>query len=91
MDNKTNIYIEFDAYINEPQNVLYKIDDKKIRSIYMRTFTSNNGPGIFSGGKAIPFIKSLFDKNEIIFQFRSYRDPSLEFVFDISGLDARQL
>ena len=86
MDNKTNIYITFDTYINEDQSVRYKIDDDKIKSVYMRPFTSNDGLGIFNGNKAIPFIKNLFDRNKIIFQFKSYRNPSLEFVFNVSGL-----
>ena len=86
MDNKTNLFIRFEDYINEDQNVRYKTDNDSIKSVWMRAFKTNDGVGIFSGRKAIPFIKKLADKKQLIVRFKSYSNASLEFIFDISGL-----
>lgn len=47
-----------------------------------------DGIGIYSGGPAIPFIQSMFDKDELVMSYAHYSSLA-EFKFDISGLRNR--
>lgn len=89
MQNKTNAFVLFNTYTSDDQTVRYRFDEESVKSIWMETMTGGEGIGVWSGGRAIPFIKDIFGKNELIIGYSSYSNNNLEFTFDVSGLRAR--
>lgn len=88
MENRTNFLIGFDRYTTENQSVKYKIDDGNVETQWMETVRGGDGIGIWSGSKAIPFIRKILDKESVVISYRTYTGP-VEFLFDISGLRER--
>lgn len=89
MQNSTNLFITFNAYTSDDQQVRYRIDDRAVASIYMETMRGGDGIGVWSGGRAIPFVRELFGANTLIVEYSSYEHSGLEFEFDVSGLRQR--
>lgn len=89
MKNSTNAFVAFNSYTSDNQTARYRFDDEKVRSIWMETMNGGDGIGLWSGGRAIPFIKSMFGKEKLVVGYNSYSSNNLEFTFDISGLRAR--
>ena len=89
MGNKTNLFITFNDFTTDNQNVRYKIDDNPVRKVWMVHMQGGKGIGIWSGGAAIPFIRKLLDAETMVVAYKSYSNLNLEFDFDISGLRAR--
>lgn len=88
MQNKTNLLIGFDRYTTDNQNVKYKLDDGPVQKQWMATMSGGDGIGIWSGSRAIPFIKRMFSKDSLVISYNTYTGP-VEFSFDISGLKER--
>lgn len=86
MQNRTNAFITFESYTSRNQQVRYKLDDKPIQSVWMETMDGGRGIGLWSGNRAIPFVRELFGASELVMAYASYSDRNLEFTFDISGL-----
>ncbi|RUS58950.1 hypothetical protein EGN72_18790 [Pseudorhodobacter sp. E13] len=89
MNNSTNLFITFNNYTPDNQNVRYKLDDSPVRKVWMVHMQGGEGIGIWSGNSAIPFIKKMFDAEDMVVAYESYSNSNLEFSFDISGLRAR--
>lgn len=88
MENRTNAFISFDRFTTDDQNVKYRIDKKPVTKIWMEAMRGGEGIGIWSGGKAIPFVKKLFGHEKLAISYDTYTGP-VEFVFDVSGLKNR--
>jgi type VI secretion system protein VasI len=88
MENKTNVLINFDRYTTENQNVRYRFDDQSVQKQWMETMRGGDGIGIWSGSRAIPFVKKMFGKERMVTAYNTYSGP-VEFTFDISGVQAR--
>lgn len=88
MENSTNLFIGFDRYTTDDQNVKYKLDEGSIRKQWMETMRGGDGIGVWSGSRAIPFIKKMLGKDKMVVAYNTYTGP-VEFVFDISGLSQR--
>lgn len=88
MENKTNVVIGFDLYTTDNQNVKYKFDDGAVQKQWMEVMRGGDGVGIWSGARAIPFIRKMFDKQKMVVAYKTY-SRSVEFTFDISGLRSR--
>lgn len=89
MNNSTNFFVTFNDYTPDNQNVRYKLDDSSVKEVWMVHMQGGEGIGIWSGGSAIPFIKKMFDAEELVVAYKSYGNLKLEFTFEISGLRAR--
>lgn len=89
MGNKTNVLVDFNSYTTDAQNVRYKFDDGKLQKVWMETIRGGDGVGIWSGRRAIPFIRQMFDKDAMVLAYKSYSNENLEFSFDVSGLRQR--
>lgn len=85
MENSTNLLIGFNRYTSDNQNVQFKLDDGPIQDQWMETMRGGEGIGIWSGSRAIPFIKGMFDKEALVLSYDTYEGP-VEFTFNISGL-----
>lgn len=88
MDNKTNVLIGFDRYTTDDQNVRFKFDDGSVQKQWMATMRGGDGIGIWSGSRAIPFIKKMYGKDRMVIAYETYSGP-VEFSFNISGVRAR--
>lgn len=88
MENKTNVLISFDRYTTDNQNVRYKFDDESVQKQWMETIRGGDGIGIWSGSRAIPFIKKMYGKERMVVAYNTYSGP-VEFTFNISGVRAR--
>ncbi len=88
MQNKTNVLIGFDRYTTDNQNVRYKFDDEAVKKQWMEASRGGDGIGIWSGARAIPFIRQMFGKKRMVIAYNTYSGP-VEFTFDISGVRAR--
>ncbi|WP_185968474.1 type VI secretion system-associated protein TagO [Paracoccus sp. M683] len=89
MKNSTNAFISFDSYTSDSRSVKYRLDDEPIRTIWMEPVNGGDGIGIWSGARAIPFIKDLLDRQKLAVAYESYSNANLEFTFDVSGLRAK--
>lgn len=89
MKNSTNSFITFNSYTTDDQSVKYRVDDGPMQKVWMETMNGGDGIGIWSGARAIPFIKGLLDKEKLVVAYESYSNANLEFTFDISGLRNR--
>lgn len=88
MENKTNLLIAFDRYTSDNQNMRYKLDDGPIQTQWVEVMRGGDGIGIWSGSRAIPFVKKMFDKTRMVIAYNTYSGP-VEFSFNISGLRSR--
>lgn len=88
MDNRTNVLIGFDRYTTDDQTVRYKYDDEPIQTQWMEIMRGGDGIGIWSGNRAIPFIRGMIGKGELVLAYSTYQSK-VEFTFDVSGLDQR--
>lgn len=88
MENRTNLLIGFERYTTDDQSVKFRLDDGPIQKQWMEIMRGGDGIGIWSGSRAIPFIKSMFGKETMVIAYDTYTGP-VEFTFDISGLRER--
>lgn len=88
MENRTNLLIGFERYTTDNQSVKFRLDDGSIQTQWMETMRGGDGIGIWSGSRAIPFIKNMFGKETMVIAYNTYTGP-VEFTFDISGLRER--
>jgi len=88
MENTTNIFVTFERYTSDNQNVRYRIDQQPVQTKWMQTMRGGDGIGLWSGSSAIPFVRKLFNHNDFVVSYDTYTGP-VEFEFDISGLRDR--
>lgn len=72
---------------NDYGKIDYRVDDKPAKSVSMQESTSNKALGLWSGRKAIPFIKQMLGGKHMIVKFTPYGDNPVTAEFDISGID----
>jgi len=88
MENATNVLILFSRYTSDDQNVQYRMDDEALKKQWMEPLRGGEGIGIWSGSRAIPFIKGIVGKSTLILSYDTYEGP-VEFSFNVSGLSER--
>jgi len=91
-ENSTAIYISTQCHLtssryNDYGSVDVRIDDARSRKIPMDSSTSNDSLGLWSGGRAIPFIKTMLGGDIMLVRFTPYGESPVTARFQISGLD----
>lgn len=91
-ENTTAIYISTQCHLtssryNDYGKVEVRIDDAPSRIISMDSSTSNDSLGLWSGGQAIPLIKSMIGKDIMLTRFTPYGESPVTARFQISGLE----
>lgn len=88
MKDRTNVLIGFRRYTTDNQNVMYRLDDEGVGKHWMEVMRGGDGIGIWSGTRAIPFIRKMLEKERLVVGYETYTGP-VEFTFDISGIENR--
>lgn len=65
----------------------YRIDDNPADYRSMEESSDNKALGLWSGGRSIPFIKSLFGGETIFMRASPFNESPVEMTFNISGLE----
>ncbi|MHC5655989.1 type VI secretion system-associated protein TagO [Stappia sp. ICDLI1TA098] len=68
-------------------DVTYRIDQEPARTIGMRESTNNRSLGLWNGRQAIPVIKQMIGKNQVIMKMTPYGNNPIIATFQISGLE----
>ena len=68
--------------------VEYRIDDAPMRKRNFSESTDNSTLGLWSGSRAIPFIKELLGHDHMIVRITPFNESPKTMTFTISGLDA---
>lgn len=91
MENSTSVFIwmndNFLADIQGYGRVEFRIDDRSADAVSMEVSTDNKALGLWSGGRAIPFIQSLFGGETIVFRVTPFNESPIEFSVPIGGLE----
>lgn len=86
-ENTTAAFVNYDHFLGSDDiRVEYRID--KLPSIKDTWFISSdhNAAGLWRGMSAIPFIRRLVDKNQLVIRLTPYSQSPAVVSFDISGL-----
>lgn len=91
MENTTALYISTACHLtssdyNDYGHVDVRLDEAPAKVIRMDESTNNNSLGLWSGGKAIPFIKTMLDKDVMLTRFTPYGESAVTAKFQIAGL-----
>lgn len=90
-ENTTSIYFNTGCHMTSSEyddygTVRYRLDDDKARSFKGDVSTNNRSLGLWSGGRSIPVIKSMFGKKQMIVQMTPFSENPFTATFNISGL-----
>jgi type VI secretion system protein VasI len=90
MENTTSVIVYGDCHVASGfqgyGEVTYRIDDEEARDEAFEASTDNSALGLWSGGRAIPFLKDLLDKDQIIVRFTPFNMSPVEATFNIRGI-----
>lgn len=87
-ENTTSVFVRAEGfYLTEDVPFAYRIDTDKAVAQTWRGSTNNKAAGLWDGGRAIPFIKSLLGRSTLIVRVTPFRDAPREMAFNIAGLD----
>ena len=92
MEHSTNVlFMVNDHFLADVQGygrVEYRIDDKKAAHVNAEESTDNMALGLWSGKRAIPFIKSLFGGERLTVRITPYNESPYTMEFDIRNTEA---
>lgn len=89
-ENTTSIWINFGGhFMSDYQHgrVTYRIDKKPAQRKRFRESNDHEALGLWNGGSAIPFVKSLFGAEKLYVQATPHSESAIDAEFDISGLE----
>lgn len=92
LENTTSIYIATDCHLtsssyNNSGDVTYRLDDTPSKTRGFFESNGNDSLGLWTGGRAIPFIKGMFGHNSMLTRFVPYSENAVTPRFNISGLE----
>ena len=90
-ENTTSAFFVFnDLFMADIQGygtIDYRLDDAPMKKLRANASTDNSALGLWSGGSAIPFIKSMLGKNRLVVRATPFNESAITVSFSISGLD----
>lgn len=91
MENTTTVYFTMAGHhLADLQNygrLTYRIDDAPAQSKRLTESTDSQALGLWNGGSAIPFIKSLFGADNLLVQITPFSESAITVDFPIAGLE----
>mgnify|MGYP001807577817 CR=1 FL=1 len=87
-ENVTSVVVNAPGhFVSGGVPVTYRLDqDKPITQTWMPS-TSRDSVGLWSGAQAIPFVKSLLGRQDLVMRYKPFRTSNIEFSFTVAGLD----
>lgn len=90
-ENKTTMFFSFDGetmYDDEGSDIItLRIDKEKPFEKRFSESSNNKAVGLWSGGKAISFLKSLYKKQTLLVRFTPYQDSPKTVEFGIAEIE----
>ena len=91
MENTTSLYFVWnDHFLSDIQGygeVTFRKDEEPARKQQMQVSTDNKALGLWRGGNAIPFIRSLFGGGNLLVQITPFNESRMTADFRIAGLE----
>ena len=92
MENTTAMLIKADCHLvssryNDYGDVDIRLDDLPTTTVSMEESTDHKSLGLWSGGRSIPFVKTMIGKDTMLTRFTPYSHSPVTARFHISGLD----
>lgn len=92
MEDKTVIYFGTDCHMASGHGgygeITYRIDTEKARKVEGDASTDNKALGLWSGGQAIPVLKQMIGKSQMVVRMTPFSESPFTATFDIRGLDS---
>ncbi len=90
-ENTTAVTIQFgDHFMSDIDGygtVTYRIDAEPAHKTDMDASTDNSVLGLWNGGTAIPFIKSLFGAKSLVVRAMPFNESAFEATFNVTGAE----
>lgn len=87
-ENVTSILVDFGAFITTESTALrIRIGDKKPQTAIWRMSTNYEVAGLWRGGEAIPFIKSLHGQKRLLVEVTPHSESTMLVEFDLTGIE----
>ncbi|QQM31703.1 hypothetical protein JET14_05915 [Martelella lutilitoris] len=91
LENTTSIHISLNGnFLSDIQgygNVEYRLDKETARSQNMHVSSDNSALGLWSGNRSIPFIRRMFDNDQMLVRITPYNGNPIMVTFPIKGLE----
>lgn len=93
MENTTSVMLKFnDHFMADIQgygDVTYRIDERKAAKRGFEESTDHEWLGLWNGGAAIPFIKTMLGGEKMIVRATPFSESAIEATFRIGGLEEK--
>lgn len=90
-ENTTNFWVTFGGCFMSSHGgkgrVTYRIDLEEARQINFRESNDNNALGLWSGGRAIPFIKKILGHDKLLIRAQPFSESTVTGEYPIAGID----
>lgn len=87
-DNTTALFVDFAGFITTREaRVRYRIGNEQARTATWRMSTDYKMAGLWRGGQAIPFIKTLFGQDRFLIETVPHGEGPVTVEFDIGGIE----
>ncbi len=86
-ENVTSLYISANWFLSDNVPVTYRLDKEKPVSQSWPGSTDRKAVGLWSGDRAIPFIKSLLGRETLLVRVTPFREAPKEMAFNIVGTE----
>jgi len=89
LENTTSVYFEFgDHFLSDTQgygDITYRLDADAAATMGFQESTDHSALGLWRGGSAIPFIKNMFDHQQMVVRVTPFNESAITATFDITG------
>lgn len=90
MENTTSIFVSGDCHLTSGHGgygtIEYRVDETKARKVAFDASTDNEALGLWSGRRAIPFVKALLNSERLLMRFTPFNQSPVTARFDTVGL-----
>lgn len=90
-ENTTSMWIDFGGlFMSDIQgfgDLTFRVDTRKAQTKGLTASTDHKALGLWNGGSAIPFAKSLFEGEKLYVAATPYGESQVSDTFDVSGLE----
>ena len=85
-ERTTSLFIAGNWYLGTDVPMMIRLDQDKPVAQTWRPSTDSKATGLWNGGQAIPFIKSLLGHETLLVRVTPFQDAPVEVAFSVGGL-----